>query len=171
MTNPFLSLAVLDTDLEFSPTKNLNPYCAQTRSKGSHRRICPPPGLPRFGGGERPPFPCKPIAPLTITMSRRLVFRPVTVPHPNRRDPSFPQALALQFIAPHRRGTMGQGGEYFIDCGCLPRPIIVPHPNRRDQSFPQALMLRWYASRFTAARLSCGLRGAAGRGAFARRQH
>ena len=32
----------------------------------------PPPGLPRFGGGERPPFLCKPIAPLTITMSRRL---------------------------------------------------------------------------------------------------
>ena len=32
----------------------------------------PPPGLPRFGGGERPPFFCKPIAPLTITMGRRL---------------------------------------------------------------------------------------------------
>ena len=31
----------------------------------------PPPGLPRFGGGERPPFFCKPIAPLTITMGRR----------------------------------------------------------------------------------------------------
>ena len=33
----------------------------------------PPPNLPRFGGGERPPFSCKPIAPLTITMGQRLV--------------------------------------------------------------------------------------------------
>ena len=32
----------------------------------------PPPNLPRFGGGERPPFLCKPPAPLTITMGRRL---------------------------------------------------------------------------------------------------
>ena len=31
----------------------------------------PPPNLPRFGGGERPPFSCKPIAPLTITMGQR----------------------------------------------------------------------------------------------------
>ena len=31
----------------------------------------PPPNLPRFGGGERPPFLCKPIAPLTITMGQR----------------------------------------------------------------------------------------------------
>ena len=65
---------------------------------------------------------------------------------------------------------MGQGGKYFIDCGCLPRSIIVPHPNRRAPSFPQALMLRWYASRFTVARLSCGLSSAAGRGAFVRKQ-
>ena len=34
----------------------------------------PPPGLPRFGGGERPPFFCKPIAPLTITMGQRLAI-------------------------------------------------------------------------------------------------
>ena len=40
--------------------------------------------------------------------------RPIIVPHPNRRDPSFPQALALQFLAPHRRGTMGQGSKYFL---------------------------------------------------------
>ena len=32
----------------------------------------PPPNLPRFGGGERPPFLCKPIAPLTITIGQRL---------------------------------------------------------------------------------------------------
>ena len=47
---------------------------------------------------------------------------------------------------------MGQGGKYFIDCGCLPRPIIVPHPNRRDPSsrkprHPEGmpLGLRWPA--------------------------
>ena len=53
----------------------------------------PPPGLPRFGGGERPPFSCKPIAPLTITMGQRPIFRPIIVPHPNHRDPPPPQAL------------------------------------------------------------------------------
>ena len=53
----------------------------------------PPPSLPRFGGGERPPFSCKPLAPLTITMGQRLIFRPIIVPHPNHRDPPPPQAL------------------------------------------------------------------------------
>ena len=38
----------------------------------------PPPNLPRFGGGERPPFLCKPIAPLTITMGQRLCSLRVT---------------------------------------------------------------------------------------------
>ena len=47
----------------------------------------PPPNLPRFGGGERPPFSCKPPAPLTITIGQRLIFRPIIVPHPNHRDP------------------------------------------------------------------------------------
>ena len=53
----------------------------------------PPPGLPRFGGGERPPFRCKPPAPLTITMGQRLIFRPIIVPRPNHRDPPPLQAL------------------------------------------------------------------------------
>ena len=53
----------------------------------------PPPNLPRFGGGERPPFSCKPIAPLTITMGQRLIFRPIAVPHPNHRDHPPLQAL------------------------------------------------------------------------------
>ena len=52
LTNPFLSLAVLDTNLDFSGAKNPNPYCAQIRSQGSRRRICPlPVPLPRSGGG------------------------------------------------------------------------------------------------------------------------
>ena len=53
----------------------------------------PPPDLPRFGGGERPPFSCKPPAPLTITMGQRLFLRPIIVPHPNYRDPPPLQAL------------------------------------------------------------------------------
>ena len=53
----------------------------------------PPPNLPRFGGGERPPFLCKPPAPLTITMGQRLIFRPIAVPRPNPRDPPPSQAL------------------------------------------------------------------------------
>ena len=55
----------------------------------------PPPGLPRFGGGERPPFSCKPPAPLTITMGQRpctlqaanqkvFVFLPPSSPPPRR---------------------------------------------------------------------------------------
>ena len=53
----------------------------------------PPPNLPRFGGGERPPFSCKPPAPLTITMGQRPSFRPIIVPRPNPRDLPPPQAL------------------------------------------------------------------------------
>ena len=49
----------------------------------------PPPSLPRFGGGERPPFFCKPIAPLTITMGQRLIFRRVAVPRPIPREAGF----------------------------------------------------------------------------------
>ena len=52
MTNPFLSLAVLDTDLDFSPTKNLNPYCAQNRSQGSLRQHLPFPPTPFPDGGK-----------------------------------------------------------------------------------------------------------------------
>ena len=53
MTNPFLSLAVLDTNLDFSGAKNPNPYCAQIRSQGSRRRICPLP-VPSPVAGEGP---------------------------------------------------------------------------------------------------------------------
>ena len=50
----------------------------------------PPPNLPRFGGGERPPFSCKPIAPLTITMGQRLtVFASPTIPQAPNCRPDF----------------------------------------------------------------------------------
>ena len=90
----------------------------------------PPPGLPRFGGGERPPFSCKPPAPLTITMGQRLIFRPIAVPHPNHRDPPPPQTLtyperrtaALIFSAhpgPFPAIGKGGGGKGQMRCGYL----------------------------------------------------
>ena len=54
MTNPLLSLAVLDTDLDFSGAKNPNPYCAQMRSKGSLRRIFIAPALERGRANHHP---------------------------------------------------------------------------------------------------------------------
>ena len=88
LTNPFLSLAVLDTNLDFSGAKNPNPYCAQIRSQGSRRRICPlPVPLPRSGGGAVWANSC-----LFKFRSRQRDFLrctpwPIGSPHPNRRDP------------------------------------------------------------------------------------
>ena len=49
----------------------------------------PPPNLPRFGGGERPPFSCKPIAPLTITMGQRLGSPQALTPRELDYSPDF----------------------------------------------------------------------------------
>ena len=66
----------------------------------------PPPGLPRFGGGERPPFLCKPIAPLTITMSQRLAaFAGPNIP----RAPNCRPALARPSEPLFRLGKGGGG--------------------------------------------------------------
>ena len=56
----------------------------------------PPPNLPRFGGGERPPFCCKPPAPLTITMGQRLCTLQAT----NQKVFAFPPHSS----PPRRRG-------------------------------------------------------------------
>ena len=62
----------------------------------------PPPNLPRFGGGERPPIPCKPIAPLTITMGLRLtVFA----------SPNTPRALLSVFNCPPIRAPFPPSGK------------------------------------------------------------
>ena len=76
----------------------------------------PPPNLPRFGGGERPPFSCKPIAPLTITMGQRPSFRPIIVPRPNHRDPPPLQALTprecySRFIVARPSGPLSRHGK------------------------------------------------------------
>ena len=66
----------------------------------------PPPGLPRFGGGERPPFSCKPPAPLTITMGQRLVLfaSPISL-----RALNFPFSIARPSGPLSRLGKGGGG--------------------------------------------------------------
>ena len=81
----------------------------------------PPPNLPRFGGGERPPFLCKPPAPLTITMGqRRAVFASPNTPRallsvsncPPIRAPFPPSGKGVGgFGAERRRWRMKRGGE------------------------------------------------------------
>ena len=77
MTNPFLSPCCAGYERRFS-AKKPSVLHADGLNKVSVTHL-PPPNLPRFGGGERPPFSCKPIAPLTITMGQRLIFRPIIV--------------------------------------------------------------------------------------------
>ena len=89
--NPFLSPCCAGYERRFS-AKKPSVLHADGLYKVSVTHL-PPPNLPRFGGGERPPFFCKPPAPLTITMGRRLILRPIAVPRPNHRDPPPPQAL------------------------------------------------------------------------------
>ena len=91
LTNPFPAPCCAGYERRFS-VKKPSVLHADGLNKVSVTHL-PPPGLPRFGGGERPPFLCKLPAPLTITMGRRLIFRPIIVPHPNHRDPPPLQAL------------------------------------------------------------------------------
>ena len=80
MTNPFPAPCCAGYERRFS-AKKPSVLHADGLNKVSQMHL-PPPGLPRFGGGERPPFLYKPPAPLTITMGQRLIFRPIAVPHP-----------------------------------------------------------------------------------------
>ena len=75
----------------------------------------PPPGLPRFGGGERPPFSCKPPAPLTITLGQRLVVF---------ASPNYPESAAVSFYllahpSPFPAIGKGGGGKGQMRCGYL----------------------------------------------------
>ncbi len=70
MTNPFPAPCCAGYERRFS-AKKPSVLHADGLNKVSQMHL-PPPSLPRFGGGERPPFLCKPIAPLTITMGQRL---------------------------------------------------------------------------------------------------
>ena len=128
LTNPFPAPCCAGYERRFS-TKKPSVLHADGLNKVSQMHL-PPPNLPRFGGGERPPFFCKPIAPLTITMGQRLIFRPIIVPHPNHRDPPPPQALtypehrtaALILSAhpsPFPASGKGVGGKGRCACGYL----------------------------------------------------
>ena len=77
LTNPFPAPCCAGYERRFS-AKKPSVLHADGLNKVSQMHL-PPPDLPRFGGGERPPFPCKPPAPLTITMGQRLIFRPIIV--------------------------------------------------------------------------------------------
>ena len=66
----------------------------------------PPPNLPRFGGGERPPFPCKPIAMLTITMGQRLAV--FASPNTPRVLPSVSNRLPIRAPFPPRERGWGE---------------------------------------------------------------
>ena len=68
----------------FFPRKKPSVLHADGLNKVSQMHL-PPPGLPRFGGGERPPFCCKPPAPLTITMGQR----PRTLQAANQKEFAF----------------------------------------------------------------------------------
>ena len=70
LTNPFRSPCCAGYERRFS-AKKPSVLHADGLNKVSQMHL-PPPNLPRFGGGERPPFLCKPPAPLTITMGQRL---------------------------------------------------------------------------------------------------
>ena len=95
----------------------------------------PPPGLPRFGGGERPPFSCKPPAPLTITMGQRpctlqaanqkvFTFLPHSPPPPRRGQGwwfavlrSSAAAIKMRrrlFLSPSACSTEGFFAEKFL---------------------------------------------------------
>ena len=68
----------------------------------------PPSNLPRFGGGERPPFFCKPPAPLTITMGQRLAV--FASPNTPRASPSVSNRPPIRApFPPSGKGVGGKG--------------------------------------------------------------
>ena len=118
LTNPFLSLAVLDTN-----DAKHRPYCAQIRSQGSRGRICP----------HRLAVPEKIFALLACSIFSTAAGAP---PRCIRHWRSAPHPLPLP------RG--GGGAVWANSClfkfrsrqrdflRCTPWPIGSPHPNRRD---------------------------------------
>ena len=66
----------------------------------------PPPNLPRFGGGERPPILYKPPPPLTITMGLRLGSLQALTPR--ERHPRFLIASPSEPLSRHRERGWGE---------------------------------------------------------------
>ena len=105
MTNPFRSPCCAGYERRFS-AKKPSVLHADGLNKVSQMHL-PPPGLPRFGGGERPPFLCKPPTPLTITMSLRLVLSTSPI---SLRALNFPFSIASP-SGPLSRIGKGGGGK------------------------------------------------------------
>ncbi len=113
----------------------------------------PPPGLPRFGGGERPPFLCKPPAPLTITMGQRLVVfaspntprallsvyscQPIRAPFPPRERGWGERADALRL--PWERFC----AQYGLIFGSHRKSIRIQH-SQRQGSWGSAPSVFWF---------------------------
>ena len=78
------------------------PYCAQMRSKGSHRRICPlsPAPSPAIGGGDVYPNPCLP-----SLSSRQLLSALSAANLPFVASPQviFPRRNAISFPSKNKR--------------------------------------------------------------------
>ena len=105
MTNPFPAPCCAGYERRFS-AKKPSVLHADGLNKVSQMHL-PPPNLPRFGGGERPPFLCKPIVPLTITIGQRLaVFASPNIP----RAPNCCPALTRP-SGPLSRIGKGGGGK------------------------------------------------------------
>ena len=104
MTNPFPAPCCAGYERRFS-AKKPSVLHADGLYKVSVTHL-PPPGLPRFGGGERPPFLCKPIAMLTITMGRRrAVFASPNTP---RTLLSICNCQPIRAPFPHRERGWGE---------------------------------------------------------------
>ena len=103
LTNPFLSPCCAGYERRFS-AKKPSVLHADGLNKVSQMHL-PPPNLPRFGGGERPPFSCKPPTPLTITMGQRLaVFA-----SPNTPSTELPPCTCPPIRAPFPHRERGWG--------------------------------------------------------------
>ena len=101
LTNPFPAPCCAGYERRFS-AKKPSVLHADGLNKVSVTHL-PPPNLPRFGGGERPPFCCKPPAPLTITMGQRLtVFASPNTPRALFSVPTCPPIRAP--FPPRERG-------------------------------------------------------------------
>ena len=104
LTNPFPAPCCAGYERRFS-AKKPSVLHADGLNKVSQMHL-PPPNLPRFGGGERPPFSCKPPAPLTITMGLRLTV--FASPNTPRASLSVPTCPPIRAPFPHRERGWGE---------------------------------------------------------------
>ena len=168
MTNPFPAPCCAGYERRFS-AKKPSVLRADGLNKVSQMHL-PPPGLPRFGGGERPPFSCKPIAPLTITMGQRLVdtiarkyfkvsgLRFLQALTPRERCSRFPISSPSGPLSRHRERGWGERADalrlpwerfcaqYGLILDCRQKSIRIQHSQRQGSwgSAPSVFCLLLY---------------------------